>query len=287
MRISILALLLFPTFVNAQPSPWETVAPPGSFIYADIKSAAKEASSAYRLHIEGGLILNDKKQLGKIASLTSLMALRLDNNGISQLPSAFLGCHALVYFSSTGNALTNLPDSLGMWNSLKFLELQQTSFDTIPEGIYGLPRLNSFMLNGNTDTICFTSSVKMFPKCFTELRIYNTLVDTLPEEFAQLSQLSKLVMYKCKLYDIPQQIFPLTGLSELWLDSNNLTVVPPSIAQMQGLTYLSLRGNRITKVTSSICFLKNLVVLDLRGNPMDPYDVQVVQALLPNCRVLF
>lgn len=277
--------------VHAQTSlpvnPWESVAPGGSLVYTDVREAAKDASAAYRLEITGIQQFQDKKFATKVSSLNSLMALRIIDNGITEFPSAFLSLHALIYFSSSGNSFTTLPDSLGMLGNLRFIEFHQTSFDTIPEGIYGVPRLQSLTINSNTDTLCFTSSIKYFSKSLVELRLYNSLIDSLPEEFSQLNKLTKLVMYKCNLYEIPQPVYNLAALSELWLDSNSLTTIPPAIANMQGLTYLSLRGNRITKVTSSICFLKNLVVLDLRGNPMDPYEVKVVQAMLPNTNVLF
>lgn len=292
MRITgiTIALLLCGVAMAQQtlPSnPWEAVAPAGSFVYTDVREAAKNASNAYRLEISGTEQLRDKKFASKVSSLTSLMALRISNNGISDFPASFLSLHALVFFSSSGNAFTTLPDSLGMLGNLRFIEFHQANFDTVPEGLYGLSRLQSLTINGNTDTLCFTSSIRYFSKSLVELRLYNTLFDTLPGEFSQLNSLTKLVMYKCKLYEIPKPVYNLAKLSELWLDSNSLATIPADIRMMQGLTYLSLRGNHITKVTSSICFLKNLVVLDLRGNPMDPYEVNVVQALLPNTRVLF
>ncbi len=277
--------------VFAQPSlpvnPWESVAPDGSQIFTDVREASKNASAAYRMEISGPEQFLDKKFASKVVALQSLMALRMKDNGLTSFPSAMLSLHALVYLSSSGNAFTSLPDSLGMLGNLKFLEMHQANFDTIPEGIYGLPRLQSLTIGNNKDTICFTSSVKFFKRSLVELRLYNTLLDTLPAEFSEMHSLSKLVMYKCKLTEIPEPVINLAKLSELWLDSNSITSIPHSIGKMEALTYLSLRGNRITKVTSSICFLKNLVVLDLRGNPMDPYEVNVVQALLPNTRVLF
>lgn len=288
LSMSLLALTVSVRAQSALPvNPWESVAPAESTIFTDVKDAAKNASAAYRMEITGGEQFADKKFAAKISSLTSLMALRIRDNGLTAFPSALLSLHALVYLSSSGNAFTTLPDSIGMLGNLKFLEFHKSAFDTIPEGIYGLPRLQSLTIGNNSDTICFTKSVKYFSKSLIELRIYNTLFDTLPEEFGTLNALSKLVMYKCKLTEIPGTVTNLTSLSELWLDSNSIVIIPRSIAKMQGLTYLSLRGNRITTVTSSICFLKNLVVLDLRGNPMDPYEVSVVQALLPNTRVLF
>lgn len=268
-------------------NPWESVAPGGSQVFTDLHDAAKNASVAYRLELTGPEIFRDKKYPAKVASLSSLMALRISDNGLTEFPHSFLDLHALVFFSSKGNAFHSLPDSLGMMSSLRFMEFHQAAFDTVPNGLYGLPRLQSLTFNANTDTLVFTNDVKYFGKTLIELKIYSSLIDTLPDEFSQLNALSKLVLYKCKLNEIPKPVYNLAALSELWLDSNNLTVIPPDIGLMQGLTYLSLRGNRITKVTSSICFLKNLVVLDLRGNPMDPYDVNIVQALLPNTRVLF
>lgn len=277
--------------VSAQPSvpanPWESVAPSGSQVFTDVREASKNAGAAYRMEISGAEQFLDKKFAGKVVSLQSLMALKMKNNSLTVFPSSMLHLNALVYLSSTGNAFTSLPDSMGMLGNLKYLELYQTNFDTIPEGVYGIPRLQSLTIGNNADTICFTGSLKFFSRSLVELRIYNTPVDSLPDEFGQLNALSKLVMYKCRLNDIPEPVTNLAKLSELWLDSNNLSVVPASVSKMQGLTYLSLRGNRITKVTSSICFLKNLIVLDLRGNPMDPYEVSIVQALLPNTRVLF
>jgi Leucine-rich repeat (LRR) protein len=292
MRGVVIIILVFcSALLSAQSSipinPWESVAPGGSTVYTDIKEASKNADQAYRLEITGGEQFLDKKFATKVSSLHSLMALRIKDNGLNNFPNEFLRLRTVVFLSSSGNAFTSLPDSMGMMSNLKYLELHQTNFDTIPEGVYGLPRLQSLTIGNNKDTICFTSSVKYFSRSLVELRLYSTLFDTLPEEFSHMNALSKLVMYKCKLYDVPEPVTNLANLSELWLDSNYISVVPPAIAKMQGLTYLSLRGNRISKVTSSICFLKNLVVLDLRGNPMDPYEVSIVQALLPNTRVLF
>lgn len=284
-------ILSFGTAVFAQTAlpvnPWESVAPAESFVYSDVRDAAKNASTAYRLQINGAEQFLDKKFAAKVASLKSLMALRINDNSLNVFPSSLLQLNSLVYFYSSGNSFTSLPDSIGMLGNLKFLEFHKTAFDTLPEGIYGLPRLQSLTIGNNSDTISFTKSVKYFSKSLIEMRIYNSILDTLPEEFGTLTALSKLVMYKCKLTEIPEPVTNLTSLSELWLDSNSIVTIPRSIARMHGLTYLSLRGNRITTVTSSICFLKNLVVLDLRGNPIDPYEVNIVQALLPNTRVLF
>jgi Leucine-rich repeat (LRR) protein len=273
-------------FAEAQTHPWESVAPPESPIFTDIKDATRSTGSAYRMELTGPQIFQDRKQVARFPELKSLMALRLVDNNLTRLPSPMLSLNALVYFSSNGNPLTELSDSLGMWGNLKFIEFYKTSFDTLPEGLFGLPRLTSFTIGANTDTLCFSSALKYWAKNLTEFRIYNTVLDTIPPEFSTLNKLQKVVLYKCRLDSIPKVIYPLGQLSELWLDSNNISVVPRDIASMQGLTYLSLRGNRITKLPSTLCFMKNLVVLDIRNNPIEEYEVRIAEAMLPNCRVL-
>ncbi len=280
--------VLFAPLLHAQvASPWETVAPAGSYVYTDLKTAVKDAASCYRLDLTGQDIYKDKKALAKTVTLTNVMAFRLGNNNLSTLPSPFLWLQGVTYFSSKGNPLTTLPDSIGMWSQLRFLELYDTRFDTLPEGVYGCTRLQSISIAGNKDTLCITEGIRAAGKSLTELKIYTTVIDTLPENFSTLSKLNKLVLYKCSLAEIPAPVIALEQLHELWLDSNAITSVPREISLMQNLTYLSLRGNKITHVTSSICFLQNLAVLDLRGNPIAPYEVQCLQALLPTCRVLF
>lgn len=285
----LIALLFCKAVLFAQTplSPWETVAPPGSFVYTDIKTAVKESASCYRVELTGAEIFLDKKQLAKVPQLTNVMALRLTKNNLQSIPSVFLTLQGLTYLKSSGNPLTSLSDSLGMLSQLRFLELYDAGFDTLPDGIYGLTRLQSLVLSGNKDTLCFTKNIAALGHSLTELRISNSLLDTLPDEFTSLAKLNRLILYKCKLNEIPQPVLNMGKLSELWLDSNNITSLPRSISSMTGLTYLSLRGNKISHVPSTICFLKNLAVLDLRGNPIDPYEVQCLQALLPKCRILF
>lgn len=281
------SILLAPLLHAQAASPWETVAPADSYVYTDLKTAVKDAAICYRLDLTGQDVYKDKKVLAKTASLTNVMAFRIGNNNLSVLPSPFLRLPGVTYFRSSGNPLTTLPDSIGMWGQLRFLELYDTRFDTLPEGVYGCTRLQSISIAGNKDTLCITDGISAAGKSLAELKIYTTVIDTLPENFSTLSKLNKLVLYKCSLGSIPAPVMRLYQLNELWLDSNAITTVPREISLMSNLTYLSLRGNRITHVTSSICFLKNLTVLDLRGNPIDPYEIQCLQALLPTCRVLF
>jgi Leucine-rich repeat (LRR) protein len=268
-------------------SPWETVAPSGSTVYYDMKSALKDAPVCYRLDLTNADFVLDKKILPKVPKLTNLMALKLGNNHLTEIPSVFLDLPSLTYFSSANNPLTTINDSIGMLGSLRFIELYGTNFDTLPIALTGLERLQSLTIGQNKDTLFIPKEFSSLHNSLTELRIYSTILDTLTPEFTNLDKLQKIVFYKCGLTYFPYHVSKLASLKELWLDSNNITEIPRYISNLQNLQILSLSGNKIQHVPSTICFLKNLEVLDLRGNPIDPYEVACVQALLPECRILF
>lgn len=272
--------------LNAQVNPWENVAPADSYVYTDLKTAIKDASACYRLELSGAEHFKDKKLLAKASVLNGVMAFRLVNNNLATIPSSFQNMPALKYFYSSGNPFTAFSDSMGMWSALRFMELSGTNFDTLPKGIYGCGRLESISIASNKDTLKITSEISSLSK-LTEIKIYFTSVDTLPAALLQMTKLKKLVFYKCGLKEIASPLIQMSQLKELWLDSNSISVLPRNITSMQSLTYLSLRGNRITHIPSTICFMQQLAVLDLRGNPIDPYEIKVVQALLPECRILF
>ncbi len=91
----------------------------------------------------------------------------------------------------------------------------------------------------------------------------------------------------CGLNKVPKTIGKLSSLEQLTLDNNNIFVLPKSIYKLKNLKYLSLKSNKLTAISDYICLLKNLEVLDLRGNYFKEYDVAVLKALLPKCRVLY
>jgi Leucine-rich repeat (LRR) protein len=283
----LFSIAVFSVHAQSAISPWETVAPAGSYVYTDLKTAVKDASFCYRLDLSGADFIQEKKILPKAAVLTNVMAFRLGNNNLTSIPTVFLQMHSLLYFNSTGNPLRELSDSLGMWSELHYIEFSGTDFDTLPKGLYGCSRLLSISITENKDTLHISKDISSLGKTVNELKIYSTFLDTLPDNLTSLSKLHKLVLYKCGIKEIPKPVLQMNQLQEIWLDSNSISVLPREIINMSGLTYLSLRGNKISHIPSTICFMKNLSVLDLRGNPLDPYEIHVAQALLPSCRIIF
>src|SRR6476620_4985349 len=117
MNLSVLAPCLCASVVfsfgaEAQStSPWESVAPSGASVYTDMKTALKEPASVYRLDLTNADFTLDRKILPKVPQLTSVMALKLGNNHLTEIPSVFLSLPAIAYFGSFNNPLRAISDS--------------------------------------------------------------------------------------------------------------------------------------------------------------------------------
>ena len=117
--------------------------------------------------------------------------------------------------------------------------------------------------------------------------LYNTKLDTLPNNFGKLKNLKSLTIVKCGFSRVQKPICDLSSLETLVLDNNDIGELPQCLYQLKNLKYLSLRSNNLSSLSDHVSFLQNLDVLDLRGNFFKEYDVKVLEILLPNCRILY
>ncbi len=72
----------------------------------------------------------------------------------------------------------------------------------------------------------------------------------------------------------------------LILDDNKLTDLNKRVFKLKNLRYLSLRNNQLSSISKNISVMQNLEILDLRGNTFKEFDLAVLKALLPKCRIL-
>lgn len=263
-------------------SPFNMTGPPDAFVYTNLKSAIKEASNVYKLDLTNQIL--EPKLLAKSVKLTQLQALKLADNHISQWPDPFLNFSGLVFLSSYGNAFTDFPVGMDTMQSLRFLELGGTKFDTLPLCITHLGRLKSLKIQDNADTMRLTKDVG-YMTGLTDLVIYKSPLDSLPVEISEWKKLKTFYMASCNLKALPATIGNLLQLESLYLDNNHLCSIPRDVAKLKNLYTLSLRNNCISQLPDQICFLKNLAVLDLRGNPISDYDVACLKVLLPGCTI--
>lgn len=76
-----------------------------------------------------------------------------------------------------------------------------------------------------------------------ELDLSERLMESLPDELWQFTQLEELSLYGNLLTHI-SGIGQLANLRELALDDNQFPVLPPELSQLKSLTYLSMGGNQ-------------------------------------------
>lgn len=284
-NLLIISLLLAAVCLQAQQDadPFDKYGPPG-VVYTNLKEALKDADMVYKLRIHDQPF--EPKLLPKLGSFSQLQALELASNGLTLLPVEIKNLKNMVYFASIGNALTALPKDFSNIADLMELRLHSTNLDSIPSEIAYLGRLRTLEIQNNTDTLHFPVTIG-YLSGLTSMVVFNTIIDTLPGSFGNIKKLKELTLVMCGLKEVPKPIVRIATLEQLYLDNNSIKELPSGIFKMKKLKYLSLKSNNLTHIPDSVCLLKDLEVLDLRGNKFAKYDIEIMQALLPKCRILY
>ena len=102
----------------------------------------------------------------------------------------------------------------------------------------------------------------------TYLYLDDQRIKSLPTEIGQLTNLTKLRLYKNQLTSVPKELGQLKNLNWLDLSNNQLTSVPKELGQLKNLEVLSLGGNQLASVPKELGQLKNLNGLDLSNNQL-------------------
>lgn len=93
-------------------------------------------------------------------------------------------------------------------------------------------------------------------------------IDSLPENFFQLTNLQELTLSKCRLISVNQQIGKLKNLQYLNVAHNRLVGLPETIGQLKHLKSLIVNRNMIGCLPESIGELHELTYIDAWDNPM-------------------
>ncbi len=147
------------------------------------------------------------------------------------------------------NLTGTLPDALGNFSNLKYLDLQRNQISgTIPTAIGNLARLTYLSLGSNQLTGTITVSIGNLVD-LEYLYLYdNELEGSIPVEVSNLVNLKFLNLSVNKLDNpIPAEIGNLVNLERLQLDYNQLTgSIPEEICDLTNLEQLLLSYNQFT-----------------------------------------
>jgi Leucine-rich repeat (LRR) protein len=172
----------------------------------------------------------------EIGNLSSLWALRLGGNQLTQVPPEIGRLSSLNYLMLSASGLAVIPPEIGNLSSLILLDLSYNQLASFPPEIANLPNLNLLNLESNQ-------------------------LASLPSEIGNLSNLTDLFLASNELASVPPEIGKLASLGWLDVNSNQLTSIPPEIGNLPSLGYLNLNSNQLTSLPPEIGNLASLGVL--------------------------
>jgi len=190
-----------------------------------------------------------------------------NNYGLTALPDAFNGLYSLATLKAAVNQLSSLPTTLFARYGLRFLDLSNNSFTSMPRITF----LHQLLLDYNALT-ALPDDIGTFS--LVELRVTGNKIQHLPESLGSLS-LTYLGASHNPLLDLPNSFGQLNKIKALALDYTDLTALPASMANMQALTWLSLNQANFQTFPEPILSLTNLTYIDLGGSNITsiPYGI--------------
>ena len=116
---------------------------------------------------------------------------------------------------------------------------------------------------------------------------YPKEITKLPENFTTLTHLEELDLSQVNLKELPENFGNLKKLRMLDLSLNALRSLPESFGDLEHLQILYLDSNQLSSLPESFKNLKKMTLLQLENNPLPMPEIKSIQALLPNCQVIF
>jgi hypothetical protein len=164
-----------------------------------------------------------------------------------------------------------------------YLRLAHLDLPGIPTAIGRLKSLRRFL--------CEAGTVRMLPDEFANLReltllsLNQNLFEEFPRVILSFSNLEWLQLGWNRLRTIPDEIGQLTRLKVLILNSNQIERLPDSIGRLRNLVTLWINHNPLIELPPAIGNLAELQQLDFRNTPLTELPQSI--AHLPKLRELY
>lgn len=130
---------------------------------------------------------------------------------------------------------------------------------------------NTLYLGGNITDI---SGIEVFIN-LQILSISGTQITTVPNSFAQLTNLADLDLQHNQITSLPDNFGDMGSLESLDLNSNKLTTLPDSISYLPYLRYLNLSSNEFSTLPLSLVSLTDLTDLYALENQITDLPIEV------------
>ena len=193
------------------------------------------------------ILRGDKGALPATAleGLDSIKMIDLSERGTKEVPEAVFGLKGIKEFYFARNRMEKMPD-LSCWaGTLDYLNLDGNAIAEIPESVGALTKLRWLRLNGN--------KIKELPAALAALkdlrRIYlkGNGLTAVPEVVKEWTALEDLTLDGNPITEIPGWLTSLPSLRALSLNGTKVAKLPEDLSAWKRLDLLSLGGCPVPK----------------------------------------
>ncbi|EFA75005.1 hypothetical protein PPL_11690 [Heterostelium album PN500] len=256
-----------------------------SFLQPNITHVSKQINS---INISENFLASIPNSILRFENLKEFI---IDNNLIHGIPSTFWmllneKIKGLEHLSIGHNFLTNIPREIGLFITLRRLNLMANEITEISPHISKLSQLSYLNLSRNaldsfgvelvnlhslTELDFSCNRIKSLPGLISELIHLKSLnlkenqIQKIPNSLSSLVQLQYLNISNNQIQSI-DSIVVITSLEEFIADNNRITEIPLTISRMTQLKSLSLQYNQIKELPDELTQLKKLICLRLAHN---------------------
>jgi hypothetical protein len=160
---------------------------------------------------------------------------------------------------------------------------QYTEADPFDEYGYARVKIGDrlYLIDTNNRRLPLAESIKALTDSTKALSLNEQLLDSLPQEIFNSTQLEVLYLRGNQLEEIPKEIANLPLLKVLDLGYNEIQQLPLEIAELPLLEILDLQNNKLTQFPMPLTEMEDLEELDLSENliPAIPKEIAKMKAL--------
>ena len=237
--------------------------------------ALKKLSSLHTMYILGNPLLSlDASVLASLSNKLNIFRISIEK--VASFPNELRYLTALSKLRMYNITVPMLHSAVfhGFENTLTFLEMSFTSFESIPSAFCRLKSLKTFLCEYSPNLSNYDLSI--FDECshpmttVTGLSLMHNKLTTMPKLDAVFPKLEYLYLNGNALHYIADS--SLTGLTSLVafdISYNAFTHIPFAVNEATSLQYLNVEHNKIETVEEmDLMRLHNLTHIYLMGNPI-------------------
>lgn len=223
-----------------------------------------------------------------IGTLTELRMLKIEKNGLQQLPKTIVSCKRLHEINCSFNKLSSFLSSKDTLPEIYSANFDNNNFISIPEALLRSSTLQQLSMKNNkvvdiSNAIACTTltylyldnnSIRSLPQAFgslTNLEVFavnGNQLNFLPVSIGQCQRLRKLDCTANRIKALPEELFACRKMTDLYISSNNVLKIPVQIGMMDSLRWVFADNNSLSALPEAISDLVQLQWLSAAGNDL-------------------